>query len=369
MKKLGFVVNPIAGMGGSVGLKGTDGEEILRKAIELGATPVAPGRAVDFLKNLKPAEEIHLITYPMEMGEYEAKEAGFRPTVIGKISKPTTASDTKRAVREMCELGVDLLVFCGGDGTARDVLDAIKPGTPSLGVPAGVKMYSAVFARTPEIAAHVAIRYLKGELPLKEAEVADIDEEAFRAGRLSAKIYGYMLIPYEPKLVQSSKIPTPSSESELKNQMDIARWVVENMDEDVIYILGPGTTVAVIAKVLNIDKTILGVDLVKGRKLLLKDANEKQILDAVRGRKAKIILSPLGGLGSLLGRGNQQISPKVIKAVGKENIIVVATKRKLRELPFGCLWVDTGDKELDDEFHGYMRVIVGYGEEELIKVM
>jgi predicted polyphosphate/ATP-dependent NAD kinase len=187
-KKVGLIVNPVAGMGGRVGLKGSDGAETLRRARALGATPTAPHRAVEALLGLAPlADHIELITFPAEMGESEALQAGFRPSVIGRIQPDqTTADDTRRAAMEMAARPVDLLIFAGGDGTARDVYRAVGLGLPVIGIPAGVKIHSGVYATTPDRAARLATMYLRGQIKaLGELEVMDIDEEAFRQGRLS----------------------------------------------------------------------------------------------------------------------------------------------------------------------------------------
>ncbi len=367
MKRLGFIVNPIAGMGGRVGLKGTDGEETLALAIKLGAKPVAPSRAKMFLKELKKFDlRFELVTYPKLMGEYEAVECGFNPLVIGSIGEKTSAEDTKKAAREMLEMGIDLLVFCGGDGTARDVCEVIDLKVPVLGVPTGVKMHSAVFAVNPAAAARVVRDFLLGLLPTRECEVMDVDEEAFRRNRLSARLYGYMLVPYEPGFIQGAKSPSPATEDERENQLAIARYFIELMEDDVVYILGPGTTVKAITDLLGLPKTLLGVDLLKGRNLLALDVNEKEILKAIEGRRSIIVVTPIGSQGFIFGRGNQQISPEVIRRVGRENIIVIATHYKLSTIP--CLRVDTGDPELDRELRGYMRVITDYREEKVVKV-
>ena len=364
---LGLIVNPIAGMGGAVGLKGTDGEDILRKAIELGAKPVAPGRAKEFLKAFEPMKsKVELLAGAGLMGELEALECDYKPKVFGERKERTTAQDTKEIAKLMLEHGLDLLVFCGGDGTARDILDAVGQEVPVLGVPTGVKMHSAVFAVNPKAAARVAMAFLSGELPVREAEVMDVDEEAYRSGRLSARLYGYLLTPYEPRLVQSTKIASPITPDEEENKRAIARQVVEDMEPGVIYIVGPGTTTRPILELMGLEKTLLGVDLVCDGKLLAKDANEAEILRLIRGRKAKIIVTPIGGQGFIFGRGNQQISPRVIREVGLENIVVVATKNKLMGLK--ALRVDTSDPELDEALRGYVRVIVDYGEEVVMKV-
>ena len=362
MKKIGFIVNPVAGMGGAVGLKGTDGEETLRRAIALGAKPIAPIRAKVFLSHLKSMNcEVCLLAAAGKMGELEARETGFPCIPIGQSKEKTGPSDTKRAAELVIKEGIDLLVFCGGDGTARDVMDVVDLKLPVLGVPTGVKMHSAVFALTPEAAARITARFLSGGLPLKEAEVMDVDEEAFRRGYLSAKLYGYMLVPYEEEYVQNVKMPSSRSESELRNQAAIAVYVIERiLQPDVLYILGPGTTTRTIADLLDQKKTLLGVDLLLNNKIVARDVNEKEILRYVEKRGAKIIVTPIGGQGFIFGRGNQQISPRVIRKVGIRNIIVIATKSKLRNLRF--LRVDTGDSEMDESLKGKIEVIIDYNQ-------
>ncbi len=367
-KNVGLIVNPIAGMGGSVGLKGTDGKEILAKALSLGAKPIAPYRAKVFLSHLKPLNgRIDFLVGAGLMGEYEAQEAGFKYTAIGLRRKKTTANDTKDVARSMMKKGVDLLVFCGGDGTARDIMDAVRMNLPVLGVPSGVKMHSAVFAVNPESAANVVMRFICEGLPLKEAEVMDVDEESFRSGRLSAKLYGYMLVPYEPELIQGTKEASILTEDELHNQAAIALYFIERiMEPDTVYILGPGTTTRAIAALLDEKKTLLGVDLLFNGKIIKYDANEREILKNIRGKKAKIVVTPIGGQGFIFGRGNQQISPKVISKVGVKNLIIIATKHKIKSLR--NLRVDTGDPKVDQELRGYVKVITDYGEECIMTI-
>ena len=367
MKTIGFIVNPIAGMGGAVGLKGTDGRDVLEKAMVLGAEPVAPTRAEEFLSELRPVKErVQLIAGAGKMGEDEARKQGFTFTVVGTRREKTTAEDTKEMAERANKAGADLLVFCGGDGTARDVLDVVDARRPTIGVPTGVKMQSAVFAVNPRAAARIVIRFLLEELPLREAEVMDVDEGAFREGRLSAKLYGYMLIPYEPRLIQASKMASPSTESEVRNQAAIAIYVIEGMKPNVVYIIGPGTTTRTIVDLLDEKKILLGVDLFYNNRRVAQDVNEKQILEEIEGKAAKIIVTPIGGQGFIFGRGNQQISPSVIRRVGLNNIVVIATKHKLRGLK--SLRVDTGDPTLDENLRGEIKVIVDYREECVTKI-
>ncbi len=367
MKTVGFIVNPIAGMGGAVGLKGTDGKAILERAISLGAKPVAPLRAEEFLSELAAVKnQIRLITGAGKLGADEACGCGFNFTVLGERKKETTAEDTKEAAKGIKDAGVDLIVFCGGDGTARDVLDAVGAEVPVLGVPTGVKMHSAVFAVGPQAAARIVMEFLWEELPLKETEVMDVDEEAFRGGRLSARLYGHVLTPYEPSLIQGAKVASAMTEGELRNQAALAVYIIEGMQPDVVYIVGPGTTTRTVVDLLEEEKTLLGVDLLCNKKLIAKDVNEKQILKAIKGKSAKIVVTPIGGQGFIFGRGNQQISPAVIRQVGLDNIIVIATKHKM--LGLKTLRVDTGDSSLDRELRGQIKVIIDYKEAVLAPV-
>jgi len=368
VKAIGLIVNPVAGMGGAVGLKGTDGKAIVNRARSLGAKPIAPVRAKAFLSELNPVKSgLRLVVGAGSMGEDEAKGSNFIYKVLGKRKKETSAEDTVAIAKKMVDADVALLVFCGGDGTARDILKAIGTALPVLGVPTGVKMHSAVFAVNPQAAARVVMRFLYEALPLREAEVMDVDEKAFREGRVSAELYGYVLAPYEPHLIQANKLASPMTESELRNHAAIGVYIIENMKPDVIYIIGSGTTTRTIGDLLDAKKTLLGVDLFCNKKMVANDVNEKQILEAIAGKPAQIIVTPIGGQGFIFGRGNQQISPEVIRRVGLDNIIVIATEGKLRSLK--ALRVDTGDVNLDAAFRGRkMKVVADYKTEYEMQV-
>ena len=370
MKRLGVIVNPVAGMGGRVGLKGSDGADILRQAKELGAKPEAPNRAVEALKivaRLKDAIEI--ITYPHEMGEEECLQAGFSPKVIGSIeSGQTIPEDTQRAAQEMVEAGVDLILFAGGDGTARNIYNAVKDRVPALGIPAGVKIHSAVYAVAPRSAGEVTALFLEGKLMnIRESEVMDIDEDAFRAGRVTAKLYGYLKVPEERRFIQSVK--SGGIVSEKQALQGITDDVIDQMnDEETFFIIGPGTTTRLIMEELGLQNTLLGVDVVRNKKLVANDVAEGKLVELINGHKAKIVVTIIGGQGHVFGRGNQQLSPRVLRSVGRQNIIIIATKEKLTSLTGRPLLVDTGDEELNDEMSGYTRVTAGYGDYVMYKV-
>ena len=370
MKKLGLIVNPIAGMGGAVGLKGTDGERVLEQAITLGAKPVSPKRSTEFLSAVRRGlQTVDLYVGPGQMGELEALQVDLGFSVVGEpTAGKTSAEDTRRVADSMEKKGVDLLVFCGGDGTARDVLDSVDQRVVSLGIPSGVKMHSSVFATTPIAAATLTIEYFRGRATTEEREVMDIDEDAYREGRLSARLYGYLRVPFEPNFIQGTKEASLATQSEREAQYSIAKRIVEEMDPDTYYVLGPGTTVKAIADYLRIEKTVLGIDIVRDRKLVLKDANEEQILRILADGRLKVIVTPIGGQGFIFGRGNQQISAEVLRRVGKNGVVVVATRTKLNAIPGMKLRLDTGDAALDAQFAGYMRIVVDYNEEIVMKV-
>ena len=366
--KLGLIVNPVAGIGGRVGLKGSDGVRIQKKALELGAVPQSLKRAIQALERIKPVDDLEVITYPGEMGEDAARACGFEPEVIGSITPgETTPEDSRNAAREMLRLNVNLLLFAGGDGTARDIHSAVGERLPVLGIPAGVKIHSAVFGANPRGAGDLAALYLRGRVTsLREAEVMDIDEEAIRRGIVSARLYGYLKVPFQRRLLQGLK--TPSNPGDQAAMAAIAADVVTKMEDGWLYIIGPGTTTRAIASRLGLDKTLIGVDVVAGGKLVAADVNESQLLGLLKGRKAKIIVTPIGGQGYIFGRGNQQISPEVIKKVGKDNIIFVSTTRKINSLGGRPLWVDTGDREVDRMLSDHIRVVTGYNEQIIYKV-
>jgi predicted polyphosphate/ATP-dependent NAD kinase len=368
-KKVGLIVNPVAGLGGRVGLKGSDGVEVQQWARTLGAAPQAGQRAIQALERLKSVGGLEIITYPGEMGADAARVCDLEPSVMGSIQPGrTTAEDTRRAARDMLGLNVHLLLFAGGDGTARDIHAAVGERLAVLGIPAGVKMHSAVYAATSMSAGDVALAYLQGKVSaLREAEVMDVDEEAFRHGVVSARLYGYLKIPGERRLVPGRKAPSgPGEEAVIAA---IAAEVAGGMQDGWLYILGPGTTTRAIAARLGLPKTLIGVDVVADGKLAAADANEAQLLALLEGRRAKIVITPIGGQGYLFGRGNQQIGPQVIRRVGRENIIVVSTPGKIHALGGRPLWVDTGDREVDEMLGGYFRVVTGYKEQIVYKVV
>jgi predicted polyphosphate/ATP-dependent NAD kinase len=367
--KIGLIVNPVAGMGGSVGLKGTDGRDVLDRAKALGARPVAPERALRALRRLAAAApETALIACAGVMGGDIATAAGLPVTPLAGPSGATTAADTRAAAQELRARGVGLILFAGGDGTARDILDAVGDAVPMLGIPSGVKMHSAVFAISPEAAGQLAALVATdrgGKIRTREAEIMDIDEAAMRTGRVSARLYGYGLVPFERHLMQSAKAGGIADDAALDG---VCREIAAEMRPGVVYILGPGTTTQRILGHLGLGGTLLGVDAVCDGQLLGADLRGEQVADLVRGRPAQIIVSVIGGQGYIFGRGNQQIGPEVIRAVGRDNIIVVATQGKLAALEGGRLLADTGDRALDEQLAGYIRVRTAPGQSAVMRV-
>lgn len=352
-----------------MGLKGTDGLTTLIKAKSLGAEPESPKRAAKALERIVSLkDELVIFTYPGEMGEKVAKQCNFTTEVIGSIQEgKTTATDTRNAAKDLVSLGINLLLFAGGDGTARDIYSAIGSKSVVLGIPTGVKMHSAVYGYNPARTGDLAAEYLQGKITcVREAEVMDIDEDSFRNGIVTARLHGYLRVPFKASHIQGLK--AGSSTNERYAQEAIATEIIENMEDDSFYIIGPGTTTRPIMEKLNLEYTLIGVDLIYRKKLVGKDLNEKQLLEYIKGRKTKLIITPIGGQGVLLGRGNQQLSPEVLEHIKKENITVVATKQKITSLRGRPFLVDTGDDSMNQSLSGYITVITGYREKAVYKV-
>lgn len=365
--RLGLLVNPVAGLGGSVALKGTDGaaaEEALRR----GATPKAIPRAARALAILAAEGlPVELLVWGGDMGESSACQAGMACRVLGQPGTPSGPDDTRAAARTMLDADVDLLLFAGGDGTARDICDAVDSRLPVLGIPAGCKMHSGVYAVNPEAAGHLLALISRGELAnLEEAEVRDIDEDAFREGRVRARTYGTLRVPAEGRFLQ--RVKSGGREVEELVLTEIAAHVIDRMEDGVLYLMGSGSTVAAIMEQLGLDNTLLGVDLVRDGELVASDVTESQILEAMGDGSARAVLTVIGGQGHLLGRGNQQLGPAVIRRLGRDNLIVVATRTKLKELEGRPLLVDSGDADLDRELCGLIPVVTGYEDEVLYRI-
>ena len=398
MKKIGLIINPVAGMGGSVGLKGTD--HVVEEALRRGAVPGSEKRAETALRELLPyKDELLICTGAGHMGGELAQRMGFRTEVLpagtdtGAAKAPadadipadlktpadadilaasafcfaTAGSDTIALGKRLLNEQADLLLFAGGDGTARDIYQAVGTELVCVGIPAGVKIHSPVYAKNPGAAGKLAAMWMSGWIKrYEEKEVLDIDEDAYRSGHINTALYGYLKIPAERALTQNRKAPTPlSDEAAIES---IAYEVTDHMEPDVVYLVGAGTTTRGVMKKLGLPNTLIGVDVVENGKVLENDAYGERILSHIRGKRAKLILTVTGGQGFLFGRGNQQLTPEVIRTVGKENLIILATSSKLAELRGNPLLVDTGDDALNEELCGYYRVITGYKEYTVCRV-
>jgi predicted polyphosphate/ATP-dependent NAD kinase len=373
--RVGFVVNPTAGMGGKVGLKGTDAA--LEEALERGATPVAPGRAAQFLERLQELlaaaaldEAPAWFSAGAAMGEDALRAAGFAAEVVHRPGGSTSAQDTVAAVRAMAAQGLDLIVFVGGDGTARDVSGSAPSNVPLVGVPSGVKMHSAVFAVNPEAAADLLAAHAQGAARVVEAEVLDVDEEAYRRGEWVVKLYRLAPTLDEPLLRQLGKASFEELHEEALLE-DIALTIEERAKEHPgrLWLLGPGGTVAACAQRLGVDKTLLGFDAWRNGAQVGKDLDERGLLALLaQAPDAHLLLSPIGAQGFILGRGNQQASPAVVRKVTLERLVLVATPGKVRATPL--LRVDSGDPALDAEVRarGHLPVTLGYRTSRLLPV-
>lgn len=362
MRRVGIVVNPIAGMGGRVGLKGTDGAEVLARARALGAVPEASARCAAALRGL---EGVELLAAPGEMGEAAAREAGL-PVRVLDLPRHGDARDTVAAARALREAGAELILFAGGDGTARDICGAVGTAVPILGVPTGVKMHSAVFATSPAAAGRLVARFARGPLGFREAEVMDIDEAALREGRVSARLFGVARVPAEKAYMQASKSGARPDDAAAMEAL--ARRIAREWPADRLMILGCGTTTREVKRALGFEGTLLGVDVVLGGRPIALDANEGQLLRLLDRAPGGIVASVTGGQGFVFGRGNQQISAEVIRRVGRDNITIMTGQHKLAALDPPVLHVDTGDRAVDSMLAGYTQVHVAPGQRMVMRV-
>lgn len=375
MFKLGLVINPYAGIGGALALKGSDGADTRAKALALGAEQRAIPRTFTALEVLKPyCSQMKILTASGDMGEKVATEAGFQVEVVYHCEQAQSEGvDTEATIAALIKQQVDVILFAGGDGTARNVCEIAADSLPVIGIPAGCKIHSGVYAVTPQAAGRVVEQMINGEIvSVNSADVMDIDEEAFRAGKVQARRFGEMQVPASLQYVQAVK--RGGKESEELVLMDIAAHVIEQMDEDV-YVMGSGSTVAAIMQELSLENTLLGVDIIKDESLCESDVTASQLLSFLQQAKQKqpelgikLVITLIGGQGHVFGRGNQQLSPEVIRFIGKDNIILVATKTKLNQLAGRPLIADTGDETLDKSLAGWIKVVTGYRDQVLYRI-
>ena len=361
-KRFGLIVNPIAGMGGKVALKGTDGGDVLAAARARGAVPESGHKAERALRLLLPCrEELCILTAAGAMGQALCEELGLVCQVVyTPNSADTTAADTIAAARAIAAEGVELLLFAGGDGTARNICEAVGESVTVLGIPAGVKIQSAVFALDPESAGAVAAAMAKGTaMSTSRREVVDLDEDAYRTGHVSAALYGAMQVPDQPEQLQCMKQSGFSTEADQMNA--IASYLVEHMEPGVTYAIGSGSSAKCLSRRLGLPYELLGVDVIRDGQLLAKDVTEEQLWQYAREGDLRIIVSPIGGQGFLFGRGNHQFSARVLRAVGKAHITVISPESKLLSIRTHTLRVDCGDPAVNESLHGYYMILCGYG--------
>lgn len=366
MFRLGLIINPLAGVGGSVALKGSDGADTVATAFDRGAIAMAEERCAQALTLLEPFKaQMVIVTVAGVMGGNLAAALGFSNRLLPDVVPltATTADDTRAAAKALCTHGLDLLLFVGGDGTARDIYAAVGLGPVVLGVPAGVKMQSGVYANSPQAAGRLVSLLIQGALlSLIDAEVRDIDEEAYRQGKVRSRYFGQLRVPADVRYLQQVKCGGLECEALVLDE--IAADIMASMDKHGLYIIGAGTTTQAIKRAMGIKGTLLGVDLVLNGELFKVDATEQEILAALSvlpvGKTATLIITLIGGQGHLFGRGNQQLSPAVIRVIGRDHIWVVASKNKLNTLNGRPILLDTGDQALNRQLSGYMRVITGY---------
>lgn len=369
--KIGLIVNPVAGVGGRVGLKGSDGADIQARAFELGAEALAGQRVIQMLEQLSElANEISWLTVAGSMGADCLAAQGYSyQTVFKPLQENTQPEDTISAVQAMQDSDIDLLVFAGGDGTARDVMSGLKSEQLCLGIPAGCKIYSGVFSVTPLAAAEVIRQIVSGDLfEFSTADVLDIDEAKYRSGHISTRLFGEMLIPRSAEFMQNVKVAGRESEDLVKE--DIAAWIVEIIEPETLYLIASGSICMAIKEQLGIAGTLLGVDAILDGELLCSDASEQQLMTLIEQHQGavKLIITPIGGQGILLGRGNHTICHRVIEQLGMKNTLVVASKGKLKGLQNQPLRLDTGKPELDEKLSGYISIITGYDDQVLYQL-
>ena len=367
MKKLGLIINPVAGLGGSVGLKGSDG--MVQEALARGAVPQSENRARVALRELVSLKDfVTVYTGGGAMGEHIARELGFACVVMESgTGDATSAQDTRALALWLQEQGMDLILFAGGDGTARDICACADEKAVFLGIPAGVKIHSPVYAKSPVTAGRLAALYLQEQVEtVMEADVLDIDEEQYRQEIINTRLYGVLRIPGEPEYTQCRKCSSGESEEDAMSSM--ACYIADQMEKGTYYIVGAGTTTRALMRELELENTLIGVDLVKDFELVANDIYGSRILEHIGDAPAKLVVTVTGGQGFLFGRGNQQLTPEVLRRVGRENIIILATKEKIIKLRGQPLLVDTGDAELDQYLSGYHFVVCGYNETIVCKV-
>jgi predicted polyphosphate/ATP-dependent NAD kinase len=367
-RRIGLIVNPDAGLGGRLGFKGSDGRAA--EARSAGAEDRSGPRMRLALERCSDRlENVEILTCSGRMG---SDWIPIKHTVVYETPKQTSAETTRDAVSELCKSDIELLLYAGGDGTTRDIIEALPNSElPVIGVPGGVKMHSGCFAASPNAAAEVLVAWLNGDLLLARTEVMDLDEEVYRQGRWSVRMYGEAMMPASPRWMQGAKMRVQAAEEE-----DVLEALGDHINEVLVadserlVIWGSGGTLRTIAEGLGFEPTLLGIDATLGEEQIGTDLNEESLLNLISNHKGDctLLVSPMGGQGFLLGRGNLQLSPEVLRAIGIDAVLGVVTPAKM--LTVAQLRIDTGDTELDAEFQAkkYLKVLQGYRTTRLLRV-
>lgn len=381
--KIGFLINPIAGLGGTVALKGTDG--LAKQALQLGAKPVSPVRAESFFETLDKAcsndirETLEFYCPPAPMGEQVLAKFSFKYKIIPMSfqTQDTTAEDTKTAIKLFEKEQVDAIIFVGGDGTSVDVGTTIANETPILGIPSGVKTYGSVFSHTPEEAVTILLSFHASHHK-DLADLLDLDEQAYKQGIISISLKGSVFVPAYPQYFQNAKERVQSSDSEIENLNRIAEEVIETISTEPgkkLVIIGSGSTFTPLGEKLRVERSVLGVDCFEysengSSKTLVRDAREDQIYDLLSHYTTIfLLLTPIGGMGYILGRGNHQISPRILKCIPKEHLLICCSSKKLATLKDGVLRIDTPNKEFNLSMTGFIKVIIDIDQRTMIRVV
>lgn len=366
MLKIGFLINPIAGLGGKKAWKGTDFLNEAWEFFEHGET-YAFERVKQALDSIDTTLPIKLYHCNDPMGNSIISKYDFEKELVYSPSQErTTANDTQEACKIFQELNVDIILFVGGDGTARDVASIIGEKIAVLGIPSGVKMFSGCFLYRPNDLGKILDAMIHEETFLAPEDVMDVNEDLFRENKVQSSLYGQLMVPQKPGLIQGGKVSSsggyiddfyPITE-ELVNEYGLLNGTV---------ILGTGSTVYHIMKAIDIEKTLLGVDVLIDGNISHKDVTEEILYELTRNKDVKILLTPIGGQGFLLGRGNQQISSRVLNEVSSFEFIVVSSEQKLTTI--NQLEIDLENPvKFSSIKNGFIRVLIGYHQYKLKKI-
>ena len=369
MLEAGLIVNPVAGVGGPKGLKGSDGS-LAGSALEMGAVLISGQRTAEAFESLIREAQDELIQLPRimtcsgKMGEDSLRQSGYRNfTIVYEAIEPTSDRDTTAAARIMKEKGADMIIFSGGDGTARDVVKGVGGGFPVIGIPAGVKMYTGIFLNRPSDLGRAVMDILNKGLGTTSVELLDFGQ-ASDGPNMGVGRYGKATIPLLQS-IQAGKSEYPTADEDLEG---ISSYLVENMENESYYVMGTGSTVKNTVRMLGYMTPVLGVDIFRGKRLVASDVTDADLLSLLHeGRRLHVIVTPLGGNGFIFGRGNQQISKTFIASLKKEDLIIVASREKINRL--GVIRVDTGNTLLDSSLKGPVEVITGYASRKICEIV